>query len=352
MPEKINLTGLLPDELESFLTDHGEKPFRGRQLFRWLYQKKAETFDEMTNLSMSLRQKLDLIAEIGHLQCINRQSSKETVATKYLFQLKDGYYIESVYIYEQGRHTLCISSQAGCALNCSFCATGRLGFQRNLSAGEIVDQVIQVERDLQRELTNIVFMGMGEPLNNYDNAIKAATLINHNEGLAVGARRIVISTAGIVPAIYRFTKEEQRFRLAVSLNAAIQAKREKIMPVSKRFPLVELAEAMRAYSRKMREPVTIEYVLIQGFNDQPEDIAALKQLLKGMRCKLNIIPYNETAGKYRRPSVEQVDRFYKEAMDIGVPMYIRWSKGDDIDAACGQLAVKKKNPSTNHKEQV
>jgi 23S rRNA (adenine2503-C2)-methyltransferase len=351
MPEKTNLTGLLPDELESFLTDHGEKPFRGQQLFRWLYQKKAESFDEMTNLSKSLRQKLGQIAEIGHLKCINRQSSQETVATKYLFQLKDGYHIESVYIYEQGRHTLCISSQAGCALNCSFCATGRLGFQRNLSAGEIVDQVIHVERDLQRELTNIVFMGMGEPLNNYDNAIKAATLINHNEGLAVGARRIVISTAGIVPAIYRFTKEEQRFRLAVSLNAAIQAKREEIMPVSKRFPLVELAEAMRAYSRKMRELVTIEYVLIRGFNDQPEDIAALKQLLKGMRCKLNIIPYNETAGKYRRPSVEQVDRFYNEARDIGVPMNIRWSKGDDIDAACGQLAVKE-SPSTNHKEQV
>ncbi len=351
---KPNLTGLTIPELESLLTRLNEKPFRGRQLFQWLYQKKALTFSEMTNLSKSLRLKLQQNVQIGHLQRVNRFYSKATGAAKYLFRLRDGHHIESVYIYEQKRHTLCISSQVGCALNCAFCATGRLGFKRDLLVGEIVDQVIQVERDMRKELSNIVFMGMGEPFNNYDAVIKAAAMINHNAGLAIGARRIVLSTAGIVPAINRYTREGHRFRLAVSLNAAIQSKRVRIMPVAKRYPLDDLAGAMRLYSQTARELLTIEYVLLQGFNDQAEDIQALEHLLKGIRCKLNLIPYNAAAQDYRCPTAEQVDRFYQQARDIGVPVYIRWSKGADIDAACGQLALRRESslsrPKVNAEE--
>ena len=217
--EKINLTGLNRDELSEFVNALGEKPFRARQLFSWIYEKKACSFIEMTDLSLSLRQKLSAVAEIGRLSLAKKKQSSASGSTKYLFLLKDGYAIESVYIPKGPRHTLCISSQVGCRLGCLFCATGQLGYYRDLDAGEIVDQVIAVERDKGIEITNVVFMGMGEPFLNYDQSLKAAALINDPDGLAIGARHIVISTVGIIDGIRRFTEQNCKYKLAISLHA-------------------------------------------------------------------------------------------------------------------------------------
>ena len=336
--EKINITGMTIEELEAFVEDIGEKSFRGRQLFNWIYVKKAAQFSEMTNLSKTLREKLQSRADIGCLQLLKKKTSDGSSSAKYIFRLHDGHVIESVYIAESGRRTLCLSCQVGCALKCAFCATGRLGLKRNLSAGEIIDQVLYIERDIGHEMTNIVFMGMGEPFKNYDHVIKAANLIKHPDGIGIGYSRIVISTAGIVPAIFRFADEGHRFKLAVSLHSAVNEDREKIMPISRKYSVEKLVEAVKYYIQKSGCRPTFEYVIMAGVNDRKQDADALRKLIRGLECKVNLIPYNPTVSEFERPRAESVDQFARWLFPIQTPVSVRWSKGVDIDAACGQLA--------------
>ncbi len=338
MPDKTILTGLSKTQLEDFAESLGEKKFRGRQLFNWIYVRKAASFAEMSDLGKPLRQRLEQTAALGCLHVREKSVSAKSGSVKYLFELADGHLIESVYIPEADRRTLCVSSQAGCALNCAFCATGALGFKRDLHTGEIVDQVIQVEREIGGPLTNIVFMGMGEPFLNYESAIAAATLMNDPDGLAIGHRHIVISTVGITPAIRRYADEMQPYRLAISLHAAIESKRKKLVPISRRYGLTELMEAIRYYAKKLRRRPTFEYVLLAGVNDGEEDARALRKLVEHVPCKVNLIPYNPAVPGFQRPSDEQVHRFTDWLAPLQAPVSVRWSKGTDIDAACGQLA--------------
>ena len=335
---KQALTGMSPQQLQAFVRDLGEKPFRARQLFAWIYAKKAQRFDEMTDMSKSFRAVLQQQAALGALRPVEQSISQRSHTCKYLFSLIDGALIESVLIRESNRRTLCISSQAGCALGCKFCATGAMGFLRNLNAGEIVDQVLTVARELHCELTNVVFMGMGEPLLNYDNVIAAAELINHADGIAIGHRHIVISTAGVVPAIQRYTGEKQPYRLAISLNSPFQEEREKLMPVAKKWDIHTLMAAVQVYARKSRQRPTFEYVMIDGVNMSGNHAAALKKLLKDIPCKVNLIPYNSTHSDFKRPGNIAIRQFAERLAPLSAPVSVRWSKGDDMNAACGQLA--------------
>lgn len=335
---KINLTGQSQEELQAFAESIDEKRFRGKQLFHWIYQRKATDFESMTNIATPLRRKLSGLATLGHLE-LQKRSVSASGSIKYLFRLADGQLVESVYIPEDDRHTLCVSSQVGCALMCSFCATGKMGFRRNLLTGEIVDQVLCVERDIGRELTNVVFMGMGEPFKNYDAAIKSANLMSHPDGIAIGTRHIVISTAGIIPEIYRFADEGHKFKLAISLHSALNEKRQQLMPISRKWHVQALTEAMKYYIKKSGRRPTIEIVLLKGVNDSYEDAMALKEMVHNMPCKINLIPYNPTIEAFQRPDPRQVDRFANWLLSSKAPVSVRWSKGDDIDAACGQLAT-------------
>lgn len=335
--KKINLTGMTLEEMEDFMTSIGEKKFRAKQLFNWLYKRRIDRFEEITVFSREFRQKLAEIAELGHVELVQRKISADGETNKFLFRLKDGHFIESVYMVDGKRRTVCLSSQVGCALNCSFCATGRMGFKKNLSVGEIVDQLLAVLKIMGTDATNIVFMGMGEPFLNYENVIKAATLISHGDGIAIGKRKITISTAGIIPQIKRFADENQGFKLAISLNASDNASRSRLMPINKKYPLKQLIEAARYYSQHSKHLFTFEYLMISGINDRDEDIENLKKLLKGLRCKINIIPYNSTDDKWQPPSEERINYFLRELLKLHIIVSVRRSKGIDIEAACGQL---------------
>jgi 23S rRNA (adenine2503-C2)-methyltransferase len=339
--DKISLIGKTQDELEDLACSMGEKPFRGRQLFNWLYARRTADFDAMTNLSKSFRQKLADTVRIGSLTLAEKAVSPASASIKYLFELDDKNVIESVFIPESGRKTLCISSQAGCALKCAFCASGQIGLRRNLTVGEIVEQVVFVERDTGLEVSNIVFMGMGEPFKNYENVIKAAELMKHEDGIAIGSRRIVISTAGIVPAIYQYADEGHKFKLAVSLHSAINEERKKLVPISAKYTVEKLMEAVRYYIKKSGRRPTFEYVLLSGINDTRRDAEALKKMVRNMPCKINLIPYNPVVETFQRPDAERVDRFAQWLLPLRAPVSVRWSKGVDIDAACGQLAGKR-----------
>lgn len=339
---KTNLVGMNRSDLEAYAQSIGEKPFRGRQLFSWIYAKGKADFAEMSDLAKATRLKLAQVAELGWMTLEQKAVSSASSSVKYLFRLGDGALIESVYIPEAERRTLCISSQVGCALGCTFCATGALGFRRSLTVGEIVDQVLQTARDIGAQPTNIVFMGMGEPMVNYEATMAAAALINDAEGIAIGHRHIVISTVGIPSAILRYADEGQPFRLAISLHSAIDEKRRQIVPIGRRHPLPELLNAVKYYAKKARRRPTFEYVLLADFNDGEEDAAALRRLAAEVPCKVNLIPYNPALSGFgfRRPDDGQVARFAAWLAPLHAPVSVRWSKGTDIDAACGQLAGK------------
>lgn len=337
---KTQLVGMGMQELEQFATALGEKPFRGRQLFAWIYNKKARDFAEMTDIAKPLRQRLTEVASIGLLRLVSEVTSGDGSTRKFLFQLGDGERIESVSIREGKRHTLCLSTQVGCALGCRFCATGQMGFRRNLLPGEIIDQVLVAERRVGQEVSNIVLMGMGEPLLNYEHVIAACELMRHERGLAIGHRRIVISTAGWVPGIMRLADEGHRFKLAISLNATTDEQRRALMPVAERYPLQELLNAVTYYYRRSGRRPTFEYVLLAGVNDSVDDARRLRELVKQVPCKINLIPYNATDGPYRRPSPGEIEAFRNALAPLKAPVIVRWSKGDDIQAACGQLAAR------------
>lgn len=338
--KKPILKGLSRTELLQFITDMGKKSFRASQIWSWIYQKGAIDFSEMSNISLPLREKLDQTAAIGTIQLIDKRVSKLSDTTKFLWKLEDGSRIESVYIPEEKRRTVCISSQVGCALKCGFCATGKMGFHRNLLPYEIIDQVLGVRREIGQQPTNIVVMGMGEPFLNYDNVIKALTIINDPEGIAIGNRKITISTCGLIPQIKRYAEEGHLFKLAISLNATTDPQRSKLMPVNKKYPLSDLLEAVREYTKTRKKRVTFEYVLLKGVNDTPEDAHRLLRLLRRIPCKVNLIAYNHTDGTYETPDEERIQAFAKIIRPLCAPVTLRLSKGDDIHAACGQLATK------------
>jgi len=340
--KRTNVTGMTLEEMESLMESIGQPKYRAAQLFNWIYKRAILSFDEMTNFAKSLRQQLDNMADIGYISIEKQVTSTDEQTTKFLFKLKDGLCVESVFMIDGKRRTVCLSSQVGCALRCSFCATGKMGFQRNLSAGEIVDQLLAIQRALNVEATNIVIMGMGEPFLNYDEVIKACDIISHDKGIAIGKRKITISTSGLVPAIKRFADEGQRYKLAISLNAADDEIRNKLMPINKKYPLNELINAARYYAAKSRHRITFEYVMIGGINDRIEDALKLAKLIKGWKCKINIIPYNAIDEKQDPPSEETMSAFIRPFLKLNVVISVRRSKGVDINAACGQLYYKHK----------
>ena len=333
------LIGLTQTECEALVQEIGEKAYRGRQLYQWLYRRRAASLDEMSDLPQALREKLAAHAQMGQLTPVEKTGSTSG-SQKYLFRLPDGLHIESVFIPDAPRQTVCVSSQAGCGLNCRFCATARLGLQRNLTVGEIVEQVLFIMRDRSEAITNVVFMGMGEPFANYDAVLTAADLLSDDNGMAIGARRIVISTAGLVDRIRQYADQGRKYRLALSLNSPFQEQRAELMPIAKRWPLEEVLAAVRYYAKKSRKTPTLEYVLFAGVNDTPAHADALKKIVKSLPCKVNLIPYNPTTAAFTRPSDAQVDAFAQRLLPLKAGLSVRWSKGQDVNAACGQLAGK------------
>lgn len=349
--EKKNLLALSFDELEAWVIDLGWKKYRARQILSWLYQRHAGDFEEMTDLSKADRALLAERASLRHLEIVTRQRSVDGTE-KFLLGLEDGNRIESVLIPDSpqqaglgtpeksDRLTLCISSQAGCTLDCSFCLTAREKLKRNLKAHEIVGQILTVQRTLPEEtrITNIVMMGMGEPLANFTQVVEALKRMISPIGLGLSPRRVTVSTAGMVPQISKLWKEVP-VNLSISLNATTNEVRERIMPkVNRLYPIEALLEVCKAFPLPSRRRITFEYVLLAGVNNTPEDAARLVRLSRGIRCKVNLIPFNEFPGSpYRRPSDEDVLRFQKILLDAGLTATIRKSKGRDILAACGQL---------------
>ena len=340
LQERTELKGLYPEELEAFVSSLGLETYRARQIAAWIYNNGTTEFSEMTNLSKSLRAALSDQATILNIETVKEQGTGgDTV--KFLFGLDDGRRIESVLMREGKRRTLCISSQVGCPLDCLFCATGRMGLIRNLTAAEILDQLIKVRKTLREDgedLTNVVMMGMGEPLLNFDEVIRAIRLMNLDYGPAVGMRRITLSTVGYVPGILKLSQEGLKVGLAISLNATTDEQRSQIMPINKRWPIADLLDAIRSYRRRIDRRVTFEYVLLHGFNDSEEDARRLVNLLRDISCKINLIPWNPIPDAlFESPPQSTIDAFLKVLTDSFLTATVRYSKGTDISAGCGQL---------------
>jgi 23S rRNA (adenine2503-C2)-methyltransferase len=336
---KRTIVGLTPAELTDLFTAWGEPSFRARQLFNWLYARRVDDYQAMTNLPKALRDELEEKTTVHALSITTVTGSAADSARKFLFRLASGEHIEAVLMQESGRITACLSTQVGCALDCAFCATAKMGFRRNLTVGEIVDQFLLLQQQISDRITNVVFMGMGEPFLNYRRVIGAAELLNHPDGIALSARKITISTVGIIPQIRRFTAERQRYKLAVSLNGTTQEQRQKIMPIARKYPLKQLIAAVQSYAAHTAKYPTFEYVLIDRFNDSRADASRLIELLTGLPCKVNVIPYNEIGGDFRRPSPERIERFVAALYQAPFTVTVRWSRGTDINAGCGQLAT-------------
>lgn len=334
---KTDLVNFTLSELGDFLISLGEKRYRAKQVFKWIYQKRASSFGEMTDLPISFREKLENSASILKIIIKDKKVSQKSGAIKYLHQLWDSELIETVLILEEKRKTVCVSSQVGCALGCKFCATARMGLMRNLTAGEIVGQMLSVIKDSKENITNIVIMGMGEPFLNYENVIKSVDILSDDNGLAIAHRRITISTIGIIPAIKRYADEKIKAKLAISLNAVSDEIRGKLMPVSRSYPIDELINAAKYYAKRANKKITFEYVLIDGINDSIEDAKKLAGLISGISCKINLIPFNPIGNEYKKPAREKIDLFFRTLKSHSVQVNIRWSKGEDINAACGQL---------------
>jgi 23S rRNA (adenine2503-C2)-methyltransferase len=340
---KINIKGLELHELEKLMQEWGQQRFRARQLMLWLYHKRATNFDEMTDISKVFRADLIEKAYISQPKLVTKTNSAIDDTVKYLFELQDGNRIESVLMYDQNRVTVCVSTQVGCAQGCAFCATGMMGFVRNLTAAEIIDQLMAIEFDLGggKKATNVVFMGMGEPLANYEQTMKALRLMIAPEGLMVAARKITVSTSGLVPKIKAFTDEGLKVGLAVSLNATTNEVRNRLMPINKKYPIEEVLDASKEWAIKIGRRVTIEYVLIRGVNDSPDDAHRLCKILHGIPSKLNLIPFNEIEGSnFRSPESEKVEQFRQIVASKYYVAPVRLSKGCDIAAACGQLRTR------------
>lgn len=341
---KKDIRALSREQLRDFFESRGMPAFRGNQVYEWLWKKGAHDFGEMTNLSLELRQELAAEFTINHIE-VDRMQRSADGTVKNAVRLHDGLVVESVLIPTENRTTACVSSQVGCSLDCKFCATARLKRMRNLNPDEIYDQVVVIDRQSRlyfgRPLSNIVFMGMGEPLMNYPNMMQAIEKITSEEGLGMSPRRITVSTSGVPKMIRRMADEGPRFNLAVSLHSAIDSTRSSIMPFNETFPLADLREAIVYWYEKTGSRVTYEYVVWEGINDGPEDVAALVAFCRAAPCKVNLIEYNPIGDEAFRQASEPALQAYIGALEgAGITVTVRRSRGKDIDAACGQLANK------------
>ncbi len=343
-PSKINLLGLSPAKLEAFFDEMGEKRFRATQVLKWLHQQGASSFDEMTNISKALRAKLAEVAEIREPEILLDKTSKDGTR-KWVIRMDGGSAIEMVLIPDGDRRTLCVSSQVGCSLDCSFCSTGKQGYNRNLSTAEIIAQLRVAIRAYgpfdpsERRVSNVVLMGMGEPLMNFDNVVDATQLMMDDNAYGLSKRRVTLSTSGVVPALDKL-REVSDVSLAISLHAANNDLRDQLVPINKRYPIEELIAACNRYLEGLNDKrvITVEYTLIEGVNDQPEHARELVKVLRQVPCKLNLIPFNPFPNSgYRRPSEEAIQRFKDIMIRASIITTVRRTRGDDVDAACGQL---------------
>ncbi len=349
MSTPVDVRALTRDELVAFVAELGQPRYRADQLWQWVHARGVARWDDMTNLSKALRAELADKATLGTLE-VDRVQTSADGTRKLRLLTRDGRAIESVLIPDGDKLTQCISSQVGCALDCSFCATATMGLVRNLDAGEIVDQVYRAREVLGGEarITNLVYMGMGEPLHNYREVIKSLRTLCDADGANMSHRRITVSTVGLVPGIEKLGREDFQVNLAVSLNASHDEVRDELMPVNRKWNIAALLDAVKRYPLDKRRRVTFEYVLIKGKTDSLEDAARLAQLLRGMKCKVNIIPWNpHPHAPYERPSDAAIEAFQNEVKRLGLPAYLRTPRGDDIDAACGQLALAPERPASD-----
>ena len=337
----INLIDLQLNELEELMKELGQPKFRAAQVFSWLYKeagKGAADFNDMTNIPKMIREKLSEISTIGLPEILKVQESKLDGTRKYLFGLAAGNGVESVFMRYKFGNSICVSSQAGCRMGCSFCASTLGGLERNLTAGEIAGQILSAERDTGERISHVVVMGSGEPFDNYENLSGFIRIINDPKGLNIGMRNITVSTCGIVPMIERFGEDFPQVNLAISLHASDDSRRSELMPVNRKYPLAELLKACKKYAEKTSRRVTFEYTLVKGVNDSREDAERLAALLCGMLCHVNLIPLNTVKErKFETTSREAAQKFRERLEARGVPATIRRELGDDIDAACGQL---------------
>ena len=343
--EKKDIRALSKEELRDFFVSKGDKAFRGNQVYEWLWNKGAHSFEDMTNISKETRAQLEENFVINHIKVDTLQKSKDGTI-KNAVRLHDGLIVESVLIPTSKRTTACVSSQVGCSLDCNFCATARLKRMRNLNPDEIYDQVVAIHRESMlyhnRPLTNIVFMGMGEPLMNYKNVLESIEKITSDEGLGMSPKRITLSTSGVPKMIKKLADDKVKFNLAVSLHSAIQETREQIMPFAKSFTLQNLQESLEYWYSNTKKKITYEYVVWKGINDKDEDIKALVRFCKYVPCKVNLIEYNPIDdGDFQQADDDAIQKYIQQLESNRIPVTVRRSRGKDIDAACGQLANKK-----------
>jgi len=341
--DKTNLMGYSLADLETLMSDLGEKKYKGRQLFKWMYGSLQYDFNQMTDLTKELREKLDSAYFISGLQ-VEKIAESQDGTEKILFRLDDDYFIETVLICDGEKRTICVSTQVGCPIKCAFCATGLMGFKRNLTLKEIIGQLIYArEKYGESAFRNVVFMGMGEPLLNYETVVQAIKIISSSVGLSVSAHKVTISTIGIVPKIYELADSGLKANLAISLHAATDEKRRQVLATKFKFDLKELMEAAAYFAHKRKKRVTFEYILFKGLNDSKEDVMALARLIEGIPCKINILAYNPVNNvPFKRPSEEDINTFSRLLYPRAPAVTVRKSRGIDIDAACGQLAGKKR----------
>ncbi|MCJ0951593.1 23S rRNA (adenine(2503)-C(2))-methyltransferase RlmN [Mammaliicoccus sciuri] len=347
--ERPSIYSLQLGELEDWLINQSEPKFRAKQIFDWLYVKRVDAFSEMTNLSKELREKLVQSFEITTLEVAVKQESKDGTI-KFLFELQDGYTIETVLMRHEYGNSVCVTTQVGCRIGCTFCASSIGGLKRNLEAGEIVAQVLTVQKALDatdERVSQVVIMGIGEPFENYDEMMGFLKIINHDRGLNIGARHITVSTSGIVPKIYDFADESLQINFALSLHAADNETRSRLMPINRAYDLDKLMEAIEYYVNKTNRRITFEYGLFGGVNDQVHHAKALAQLIKHLNCHVNLIPVNHVPERdYVKTSKEDIFKFEKELKRNGINATIRRNQGADIDAACGQLRAKERKEET------
>lgn len=346
----FNLCEISCTELADWLEQQGEKAYHAKQIFEWVYQRGVNNWDEMTNLSKDLRQKLTSSSRFPTLELVSVTPSNDMETFKFLWKLHDGNLVESVLIYSGSRRTICVSSQVGCPAKCAFCASGKQGFFRNLRPHEIVEQVLHTNNWLMSKgerVCHVVYMGMGEPFKNYDAVVQSIRLISAPETLNISQRRITVSTVGVVEGIKRLTTEDLKVSLVLSLHAPNQHIRLKIIPYARKYPLDEIMKAMDHYAEKTKRDITYEYTLISGINDHPDHAFELAHLLKGKQCTVNLIPYNPVLGiKLKRPEKKAIKQFRSVLFGAKIVNTCRYTKGDDIAAACGQLAMQKRDEST------
>ena len=328
------------DDLKQELVNMGEKKFRAEQIFKWIFEEKVISFDEMTNLSLELREKLKQNYDMHNFNILKKQIASDGTI-KYLFDVLDGNAIETVLMKYHHGYSICVSSQIGCKMGCRFCASTGIAFARSLTSGEIVEQILAVERDEDIRISNVVFMGIGEPLDNYENVVNAIRIINNQKGINIGARHISISTSGLVPKIYQLAEENIQCTLSISLHATTDEQRSKMMPVNNLYNIEELLNACKDYISKTNRRISFEYALAKDNNDNLEDAKRLVKLLKGMNCHVNLIPINKIEnGNYTKSSNDNIIKFRDYLNNHGIVATIRRELGSDIDAACGQLRRK------------